>query len=757
METAIKLEFNKIIEEVKKYSLFNSTKNSFDNITFKNDLDEINESLNEAMELRGFFVSYREIPFGDITDIMDIINKLTRLQSITILDGLRLIKFIKATKQINSYFLDLEPFYLKKYLEFKDLDIILNYLERIISPYELIYDNASESLFKIRSQIKTLNNKMRDVMNQLINKYQRYLQENLIVSKNNTLCLSVKEEYKNLVKGVIVDESNTGSTFYIEPEEILSIKAMLNKVYNDEANEIEKILYDLTIRLSKNTLEFEYNLLNIRALDYLSSIAKYSIEIDAYKPKINKEMKMELIKARHPLIDKNKVVPLNLNVTNNCIIITGPNTGGKTVVLKTIGLMSLMVKAGLLIPASEESNINIYDDIFIDIGDEQSIEQNLSTFSSHMKNIIEITNNIKDNSLVLLDELGGGTDPDEGVALAISILNYIRKFNVSIITTTHYSRLKLYAYETSALNAKMEFNENTLSPTYKLLVGTPGKSCGILISSHLGLNNEIIEDAKNNLNIENDFKVLNEKTDELDKEIRKFEEEKNKYDELKKSYDEKLKKLNDEKNDIIKNAKKTANKIISETKEKVDSLIKELDEARKNADTPLVAKLKNQAKNLNELDDFVRSNEKIVEDSRVYIIPYKCEGVVKSIKGNKYLVQFGSISMNFKEEDLSYLGKNTKPQKEKQKSMMTKNINKTAKLELDLRGMRYEEAYNELDKFIDDAMLMNYKSISIIHGFGTGVIRKMVWEYLKKSPYVKSFRFGGENEGLQGATIVELK
>lgn len=752
-----KLEFNKIIEEIKKYSIFDSTKNLFDEISFENDLDKINENLNEADEMRGLIISYKEIPFNDMTDIYDVIKKADRHQRISISDGLRVIKFIKGINQIESYFSDVEYFYLKKYNSFKDLDSLKTSLEKVISPYELIFDNASDLLLKIRSTIKGLNNKLRDVMQSLLTKYQRYLQDNLVVSKNDTLCLSIKEEYKNVIKGVIIDESNTGNTFYIEPSEILGIKSELNKVINDEANEIDRILYELTLKINKYTLELEYNLAIVRRLDYLTSIARYAIETNSFKPEINKDLKVKLVKARHPLIDKSKVIPLDLEITNKTLIITGPNTGGKTVVLKTIGLLSLMTKAGLLIPVNEGSIINIFDNIFIDLGDEQSIEQNLSTFSSHMKNIIYLTNNLTNNSLVLLDEIGSGTDPDEGVALAISVLNYIRKFDTILVTTTHYSRLKLYAYETNALNAKMEFDDNTLSPTYKLLVGTPGKSCGILVSKHLGLKEEIISDAIEKLNFQNDFKILNEKTDELDKEIKKFTLEKQKYEELKNNYDELLNKINNEKNEIIKLAKIEANKIIKETKQKANSLIMDIDEARKNIETPMVAKLKNEAKSLSELDDYVRSEEKIVVNSRVYIIPYQSEGIVIDIKNKKYTVKMGSLSMTFKEEDLSYLGMHKKVLEKKNKSYVTKSVKKSAKFELDLRGMRYEEAKYELDKFIDDALLMNYKTLSIIHGFGTGAIRKMVWEYLKKCPSVKEFRFGGENEGLQGATIVELK
>lgn len=752
-----KLEFNKIIEEIKRYSIFDSTKDSFDEISFEDDLDKINENLNEADEMRGLIISYMEIPFNDMTDIYDVIKKVDRRQRISISDGLRVIKFIKGINQIKAYFSDIEYFYLKKYSSFKDLDSLKSSLERVISPYELIFDNASDSLLKIRSSIKGLNNKLRDVMQSLLIKYQRFLQDNLIVSKNDTLCLSVKEEYKNAIKGVIIDESNTGNTFYVEPSEILGIKSELNKALNDEANEIDRILYELTIKIGKYLLELEYNLTIVRRLDYLTAIAKYAIETNSFKPEINKDLRIKLVKARHPLIDKTRVVPLDLEITNKALIITGPNTGGKTVVLKTIGLLSLMTKAGLLIPVNEGSVINIFDNIFIDLGDEQSIEQNLSTFSSHMKNIIYLTNNLTNNSLVLLDELGSGTDPDEGVALAIAILNYIRRFKTVLVTTTHYSRLKLYAYETNALNAKMEFDDNTLSPTYKLLVGTPGKSCGILVSKHLGLKDEIISDASNKLNIQNDFRILNEKTDELDKEIKKYSIEKQKYEELKNNYDELLNKINNEKNKIISQAKNEANKIIKETKQKANSLINDIDEARKNIETPMVAKLKNEAKSLSELDDYVRSEEQIVINSRVYIIPYQSEGIVVDIKNKKYIVKMGSLSMTFKEEDLSYLGMHKKKEEKKNKSYITKAISKNAKFELDLRGMRYEEAKYELDKFIDDALLMNYKTLSIIHGFGTGAIRKMVWEYLKKCPSVKEFRFGGENEGLQGATIVELK
>ena len=586
------------------------------------------------------------------------------------------------------------------------------------------------------------------------------LADSNIVVKNDRLCLQVKQEYKNSLKGIIHDKSSTGQTIYIEPQATYEINNELINEQNNEKEEINKILKMLSSNISSYSTELEYNITNITNLDIISAKAKYGVDFN--KPELNNNGYIELVNAIHPLLDKDKAVPLNISLGKNykTIIITGPNTGGKTVSLKTVGLLTLMAQAGLLIPV-KTAKIAVFDNVFSDIGDEQSIEQSLSTFSSHMKKIVFISENINNNSLVLLDELGGGTDPVEGSALAISLLNYFMDQNVRTIITTHYPSLKEYGYENDEImNASMEFNEETYMPTYRLLLGVSGKSNAFLISKHLGLNEEIIDNANKYLYEDNSSSLLMKKVEEkglyLNKLIEENENLKKEIQKDKYKYQNDIKELENKREDIIKKAKDDANKIYEEARVKASDLLKEVTDLL-NEKTQLndVAVVKHKINTLKTEQEVNLNIKELNVGDTVLIINYNCNGEITSIKGDKYRVKFGNFEKDFKISELKYAY--TEVKKEKPQKKYTDKVFKSVSTKLDLRGYRYEDAYIALDKYIDDCVCAKIPNCTIVHGFGTGTIRKLVWDYLKTNKFVKSYRFGEQGEGLNGATIVYFK
>lgn len=756
------LEFNKILNLIAQNAYFDETKNEILNITSSNDINIINELLNETNEALDAINKYGIIPFSDTKSIYKIIKKLD-IGSICSIDDFMIINsFILNTKTIINYFDSIKNIINLSSLEKYFLNItyfkkLKEELDKCISYNGTILDNASPDLYEIREKLNTAKNKCRNIINDLLAKNQNTFKNNTITVRNNKMCLPVKAEYKNTFKGIIHDESQTKSTYYIEPIETIEINANIISLENQEKIEIEKILKKLTNILANYKEDLKKDMDLFISLDIIYSKAIYANKYNCIKPILNEYGYTKLINAKHPLIDKDKIVPLNIEIGKdyNMIIITGPNTGGKSVSLKTVGLLTMMVQAGILIQADINSNINIYDNIFAHIGTEQSIEQSLSTFSASIERLVEITKNVSKNSLVLLDELGIGTDPVEGANLAISALDYFNEFKANVIATTHFSDLKIYAYnKKGVINASMEFDSINLLPTYRLLIGIPGKSNALEICERLGLDEKIINNAK--LNEEKFNNEINETIDKLTKEAYLLEIKIKEYENLLENVKNKEEKMENEYNSYIIKAKKEANKIIVDAKEKADKVINELDEARKKEfKEHELANIKHLASNLKENNEFVRSNKEINVGMEVYVIPYNTLGEVISINKDKYKVTFGNLTMDFKLKDISFISNKPKPKKEIKKGSVA--IKKQAKLELDLRGYRYEDAYNELDKFIDDALLSNYSQISIIHGFGTGVIRKMVHEYLKKCPYVKSYRYGGEGEGLQGVTIIYLK
>ena len=767
------LEFNMILDILKKYAKTDYAINLISELTPISNYESVIELNNETNEAYMALVKQGDLPLGGLYNVKPSIK---RSQIGGILDPnelLNIVYLLDAGLNVERYFKTLDSIKLNtpnlnKYVNvLTNLPTLKTNITLAINPDGKVNDNASRELFTIRRTISSLNNRLKSKLNELLTSKANMLSDSLIVMRNNRMCLPVKIEYKNSFKGIIHDISSSNTTCYIEPEATIETANQIDSYLNKEKKEIEIILKNLSLLVSAEADILLANLEALTSLDIIYSKALMGKELDYNIPNIVDDYHFNLKKAKHPLIDPTKVVPIDIELGKKAkvIIITGPNTGGKTVALKTVGLLHCMSMCGMMVPCSSDSTLSVYNEILVDIGDEQSITQSLSTFSAHMKKMNEILNATTFESLILLDELGSGTDPKEGSSLAISMINYMKSRGATVIVTTHYSDLKTYAYNTdNVLNASVEFNSNTLRPTYRLLVGVPGKSNAIEIASRLGIPNEIIENSKkymNDINSSENSELMNN----LEEEITKLREQEIELAHKIEMYDELNHKLSSEKvnltkqtNKIINDAKNEANKIIIDAKEEASKLINEIkDLSNIEYKEHELADLKYKVKNLNvESSDMNLFDEELVVGDYVYIKPYEKNGTITKIKKDKYTVQMGQFSMDFVKTDLT---KAAKPKEKvvKQTRMSGYNPASHASLSLDLRGKRYEEVKDLMDQYLDQAILGNLEQVSIIHGFGTGVIRNAVQDYLKKCPYVKSYRYGGEGEGLNGATIVKLK
>ena len=615
--------------------------------------------------------------------------------------------------------------------------------------------------------------------------YSKYIQENIITIRNDRFVIPVKEEYRSSVKGLIHDISNGGSTVFIEPLAVFEMNNEIHELVNSENIEIEKILFELSRLFMPIISQLETNLDIIGRLDFIFAKAKYAKSIEAIIPTVSNKKELVLKSARHPLISKENVVPITLTLGKDfsTLLITGPNTGGKTVTLKTVGLLTCMACSGLAIPCDENSSIYVFDNVFADIGDDQDITNSLSTFSSHMINIIEILNNFTANSLILLDELGSGTDPLEGANLAISILEHIKKVGALTISTTHYPELKKYALVTDGFeNASVEFDINTLSPTYKLLVGIPGKSNAFEISKKLGLGNSIIENAKSHLSskeiaFEDLLKNIYDDKSTIEKEKEDITKELNQIAMLRKSLERDNQNLKKQEQDLINNAKIQARNILLDTKEEANRIIKEMNNLAKESDlTNTASKLSNLRNSLNSKIKSIKFDDKIENDINnndslnpndihlnmdVFVTTLNQSGVIVSnvTKSNDVQVQIGNLKTSVNINCLRKINKSKNESKLKKNISSFNNISKakTVKPEINVIGYTVDEAIFVVDKFLDDCYLAKLEMARIVHGKGTGKLRSGIHQFLKTNPHVKSFRNGTFGEGEMGVTIVELK
>ena len=767
------LEFDKILDQVAEEAVLSKSKEIILEGELSTDLDIIKYKLDIADEAVILKNRMGSIPIHFSDDVGLYLSKVNKAGVLSEHELASVSNFLDTIRDLYVYNEKLDNFKIESTLFSaviksitypKDLNLRI---KEIITPYGEIKDSASPALKDIRKKIKEADNAIKSKLQEFISKNGDKLSQSIVTVRNERYVIPVKNDYKNMVKGIIHDQSASGETVFIEPFSVFEASNKLNRLYEEEKDEIYNILRIVSSRIASFHDELLFSYEEIVKLDIVFAKAKYAIRLNCTKPNINNNGIVNLMAAKHPLLNVAKVVANNIIIGKDYkgIIITGPNTGGKTVLLKTIGLLSLMVKFGMLLPCEADSDIMIFDNVYADIGDEQSIEANLSTFSSHLKNVIDIMDNVTNNSLVVLDELGSGTDPLEGSSLAISIFDYLLKKNCLVIASSHYSELKMHAYNSQdIINASVEFDEVTLKPTYRLLIGVPGMSNAINIARNLGLNKDVISKAEDYVFSRSDD--LNIMLDKLVKQSKMMDEKIQELDATKKELNSKLeesaKRLEEielEKESIISKANKEAKKMIEAKMEEVNDLIDELKTVKK-VTLPELANLKHKA-NMIE-DGYIATNdlpkkEEIKVGDNVYVKSYECYGkVIKDLGNDKYNISIGNATMKLSKSDLRL----TKVDSEidvKTKSTSTFIPRKQVSLKLDLRGMRYEEAKDKIDAYLDEAMYAGLHQVTIIHGFGTGTVRKLVQERLKENKNVASFRYGQAGEGGQGATIVEFK
>lgn len=640
-----------------------------------------------------------------------------------------------------------------------------------------VLDGASETLRSLRQQLRANETRVREKLESMIrsSNAQKMLSDAIITIRNDRYVIPVKQEYRGHYGGIIHDQSSSGQTLFIEPQVVVQLNNQVQEIRVKEQLEIERILMEL----SSFVAEFDQELLTIvyvlGELDFMFTKARYAHKIKASKPSINQEGKIALFKARHPLIPKDVVVPNDIMLGKDftTIVITGPNTGGKTVTLKTVGLCVLMAQAGMQIPALDGSEVAVFDAVYADIGDEQSIEQSLSTFSSHMVNIVDILSKVDYNSLVLFDELGAGTDPQEGAALAISILDEVYNRGAKVIATTHYPELKAYGYNRpGVVNASVEFDIETLSPTYKLLIGVPGRSNAFEISKRLGLSEKVIQNARNQISsetneIENMIASLEQSRREAENDRHEAHEYLKNAEKLHKDLQNQMVAFYEQKDSMLEKAQEKAEEVVNKAKGEAEHIIRELRKMRieKHAEVKeheLIEarkRLEEAAPKMKKSSKTMLANKKahvFTAGDEVKVLKFDQKGTLLEQTGDyEWLVQIGIIKMKVNENEMEYIG--TPKQKEIKPVAVVKGKDFHVGLELDLRGERYEDALLRVEKYIDDALLAGYPRVSIIHGKGTGALRQGVTEYLKNHRSVKRTRFGDAGEGGIGVTIVEFK
>lgn len=778
-----KLEYNEIIDVLEKHCKTYLGKNMCDSLKPSFSFELVDVLLNETKEADTLLHQKGTPPFYETDELEKYIKILKSNQTLSIKGLLNIGMLLRIARELKEYFYDNNTssfINLEKYftLLYSNPSIEKSIFDKIIDE-STIADNASKKLSSLRRNRKNFEQEVKDKLNSYIHSstYAKYIMEPIVTIRNNRYVIPVKEEYRSYIKGFVHDTSSSGSTLYIEPTSIFDLNNKINHIKIEEDLEIEKILHQLSASLYAYTTELDNDLNLIANIDLIFAKAHFGIEINGITPILNNEKFVDLHKARHPLIDKDKVVPINIGLGKDYVslLITGPNTGGKTVALKTLGLLLLMAYSGIPIPCSEGSNICVFTYIFADIGDEQSIQESLSTFSAHMKNIVEITKKANDNSLVLLDELGSGTDPVEGAALAISILSYLKSINALVCCTTHYQELKEFALVTDGFeNASFEFDIENLKPTYKLLVGIPGKSNAFAISKKLGLDDQILNVANAHLkedkvSIEELLKNIYDNKLKVEKQVEETEKNLRQVEALRKSLEKKQDDVLEKRAKMLEDAKLEARDILLSAKEEATEIIHELSASvdLKKANN-LRNKLNDKIRNINSVhysgqdNSFEAINKNDIKDGlNVYISSLGTNGIILGNtvnKSNEVQVQVGSMKMNVKLSDLRKLSSNVSTSKSTGK-VTTEKSSKTKVIspEINVIGQNVDEALYVIDKYLDNCASANISPVRIVHGKGTGKLREGIHSFLKKHPHVKSFRIGTFGEGEMGVTVVEIK
>ena len=786
------LEYTKIIERLTDLASSPLGKEMCEHLEPSKDIDEIRHLQKQTSDALSRLWKKGAVSFSGTRDIRGSLKRLeigSTLSAREILDissvlnvALRIKPLAKITDKEDSE--EYEDSLAEFFTSIEPLSPVNNELKRCIIAEDEIADDASATLSSIRRSIKSTNDKIHNLINSMVNSQtvRTYLQDNVVTMRNGRYCLPVKAEYKSSMPGMIHDQSATGSTIFVEPMGVVQMNNELSELAIKEQREIEKILADLSNLLAEHIEEIHTDLMVLSQLDFIFARAALSKALKCSEPDFNTDGIINLKCARHPLLDQSKVVPIDVRLGENynLLVVTGPNTGGKTVSLKTVGLLTLMGQSGLHIPADEHSKLSVFNQVYADIGDEQSIEQSLSTFSSHMTNIIKILDKADDKSLVLFDELCAGTDPVEGAALAISILTFLHNLNVKTMTTTHYSELKVFALSTEGVeNACCEFNVETLSPTYRLLIGIPGKSNAFAISLKLGLPGFIVDDAKGRLNedsksFEDILTDLEESKITIEQEKEEIKSYKLEIEELKRKLEKKTENLDDRRERILREANEEAMAILEDAKSFADETIRNMNKlktggsasAMENERHKLRGKMSDTEKKLvlknNKTPKKAYKPSDFKLGSAVKVLSLNLNGTVSSLPNAKgdLFVQMGILRSQVNISDLELIDEPvvTGPNLQKTstgKIKMSKGL--SVATEINLIGMTTAEAIPALDKYLDDAYLAHLTSVRVVHGRGTGALKNAVHAHLKRQKYVKTYRLGTFGEGDTGVTIVEFK
>ena len=786
-KTLAKLEYNKIIELLTDHASSFSGKELCRRLKPMTSLSDIQIAQEETGAAFTRIVKKGRPSFGGCNPVNDSLRRLEIGGSLGSGELLRICKLLETAGRAKAYGRhdnadDTEDCLDSYFAQLNPVSILTTEIRRCIIEEDEISDEASPALKHIRRQMAQINDKVHATLSGMVNGSLRtYLQDPIITMRGDRYCIPVKAEYRSQVPGMIHDQSSTGSTLFIEPMAVVKLNNDLKELYGKEQEEIQVILARLSADAAEYISDIQTDYTVLRTLDFIFAKGSLAIDMNASLPLFNTEGRIHIREGRHPLLDKRSVVPITLTLgdTFDLLIVTGPNTGGKTVSLKTVGLFTLMGQAGLHIPALDRSELAVFTEVYADIGDEQSIEQSLSTFSSHMTNIVSFLKKVDDQSLVLFDELGAGTDPTEGAALAISILNHLHMRGIR--TTTHYSELKVYALSTPGVeNASCEFDVETLRPTYHLLIGIPGKSNAFAIAGKLGLPNFIIEDAKTRLteqdeSFEDILTDLETSRRTIEKEQETIASYKREIERLKQETQKKQEKLEEQRDRILREANEKAHAILAEAKETADETMRnfhkfgkanisaaemerERERIRKKMESTRSGMMKEPAKPKKE---YKPSDFKLGES--VKVLSMNINGTVASLPDNKgnLTVQMGILRSQVNISDLeiidetpAYLKKTTRAGG-KGKIKMSKSL--SVSTEINLLGKTVDEAVAELDKYLDDASLAHLSSVRIVHGKGTGALRKGIHQYLRRQKHVRSFRLGEFGEGDAGVTIAELK
>lgn len=775
------LEFNRITDQLKDLAITEPAREKAETLRPSSDADKVKAQLDQTYTLTNILRIKGNLPLTNFKDVRPSTKRLRIKANLNSKEFGNILLILTLANDITGFMDQIDEI---------SLDSISNILARLEIPQDLfnrlkksvdydgeVLDSASPALAIIRHDIRSNEEEIKSKMDAYTKGNQsKYLSEAIVTIRDDRYVIPVRQEYRAKFGGVVHDQSASGQTLFIEPEGVLNLNNRGQNLLSQERQEVHKILHDLSLLASPEAKSLDTISHALTELDFLQAKAKLAKKMKATEPKISSDHSFKMLKARHPLIDPEKVVPndICLGKKFDTMLITGPNTGGKTITLKTAGLLQLMAQSGLFIPVQEGSSVGVFSQVYADIGDEQSIEQSLSTFSSHINDIVYIMKRVSEDTLVLIDEIGAGTDPEEGASLAISILDFLRKKQAKIMVTTHYPELKLYGYNRPrTTNASMEFDLKTLSPTYHLQIGIPGHSNAFAIARRLGMREDVVKNAQSLMkdtdsDINKMIERLNEQTKAASFARNHLQTSLDRSEKLEKKLQEALDWYNQRVQKQLDFAQERANEVVAKRRKKADQIIKKLENSHRSIKENEIIDAKGQLNKLERQEANNLAHNKVLQrekrrhhvsvGDKVKVLSYGQTGTItKKLSEHEYEVQIGIIKSKVTDRDVEKISNSQQKAKQSVRATSGTLRRNNAHSELDLRGQRYDEAMTNLDRYIDSVLLAGLDYVTIIHGIGTGAIRKGVWQYLRSSNHVKSFNYAPANEGGNGATIVHLK